>query len=79
MKLRKFPEIEHKQFVVVFADTNTGTILNLQLKWSVDPTEQVYLIFNNLIDAENHCKKVISENRNIEYHIYDYNENKVSM
>jgi hypothetical protein len=77
MKLRKFPKIEQEQFVVVFADINSGTLLNLNLQWSINPAEQVYMIFNNLIEAENYCKKVISETKNIEYHIYDYMENYV--
>ena len=67
-----FPIIEKNQVAVLYADYNTGIILNTNLKYNLNQKALEYLLFNSLDDAKIHCFEKIKAHPNIECIIYDW-------
>jgi len=73
----QFPKINNTQVAVLFAELNTGIILNHEFKRHIDPSEDPYFIFETISEAETFCEQVISDRVSIEFHIYDNKETRL--
>lgn len=81
--MEKYPNLKNSQFTVYFLDRNTGIILNVDLIYYQEGTNQkVYTIHNSLKKAIEYAESIRTNfsngNINLGYYIKDKNENIVA-
>lgn len=74
--MKSFPQVDKSNFVIMYCESNTGIVLDVQLNRCTNDNQEVYEIFSSLDSAVKHAKNIVTDNRNVECNIYDY-ENKI--
>lgn len=69
--MNNFPNIKPNQVALLYADRNTGIILNRNFKYNINSNELEFTIFNSKIEADIFCKKIVELNPSIECNIYN--------
>jgi hypothetical protein len=75
--MQSFPIIKKTQFVLLGADVSTGHILDTEFKIAMNDNQIVYLIFDALEDALIKINQVHLVRNDIEFVIYDSNQNVI--
>lgn len=75
--MNNFPKIESQQVALLYADRNTGIILNENLKYNLNSNEFEFIIFNSKIEADIFCKEIVELNPNIECNMYNYKKEHI--
>ncbi len=71
--MEKFPKLEQNQVALLRADVNTGIVLDDNYAIATKDTQKVYSIFDSVDDSINYIKSVFNIRDDIEFVIYDFN------
>ena len=73
----EFPKIKKSEYAVLMADSN-GVILDIYFDIYYKSSNQiVYKVFSSLDEVEEFIKETLRQKENIEFIVYDNNENVV--
>ncbi len=68
------PKLNSNQYALLLVDNNTGIVLNENLEYYNQETNDVcYLIFDEINKIEDHIELIKKASKDIEFVIYDYN------
>jgi hypothetical protein len=73
--MKKFPNLNDKQVAVVFADANTGHVLDDEFNLAINENQNVYSVFETLEDALISINQAFNININIEAIVYNQQRN----
>ena len=74
----EFPKIKKSEYAVLMADSNTGVVLDIYFDIYYKSSNQIaYKVFSSLDEVEEFIKKTLRQKENIEFIVYDNNENVV--
>ncbi len=74
----EFPKIKKSEYAVLMADSNTGIVLDIYFDIYYKSSNQIaYKVFSSLDEVEEFIKKTLRQKENIEFIVYDNNENVV--
>lgn len=71
--MEKFPKLEQYQVALLRADVNTGIVLDDNYEVATKDIQKVYSIFDSVDDGINYIKLVFNIRDDIEFVIYDFN------
>lgn len=76
----EFPKIKKSEYVVLMADSNTGVVLDIYFDIYYKSSNQiVYKVFSSLEEVKEFIKETLKQRENIEFMVYDNNENIVEL
>ena len=71
-------KIKKSEYAVLMADSNTGVVLDIYFDIYYKSSNQiVYKVFSSLDEVEEFIKETLRQKENIEFIVYDNNENVV--
>lgn len=74
----EFPKIKKSEYAVLMADSNTGVVLDIYFDIYYRSSNQIaYKVFSSLDEVEEFIKETLRQKENIEFIVYDNNENVV--
>lgn len=74
----EFPKIKKSEYAVLMADSNTGVVLDIYFDIYYKSSDQIaYKVFSSLDEVEEFIKETLRQKENIEFIVYDNNENVV--
>jgi hypothetical protein len=74
----EFPKIKKSEYAVLMADSNTGVVLDIYFDIYCKSSNQIaYKVFSSLDEVEEFIKETLRQKENIEFIVYDNNENVV--
>ena len=74
----EFPKIKKSEYAVLMADSNTGVVLDIYFDIYYKSSNQIaYKVFSSLDEVEEFIKEILRQKENIEFIVYDNNENVV--
>ncbi len=74
----EFPKIKKSEYAVLMADSNTGVVLDIYFDIYYKSSNQIaYKVFSSLDEVEEFIKETFRQKENIEFIVYDNNENVV--
>ena len=74
----EFPKIKKSEYAVLMADSNTGVVLDICFDIYYKSSNQIaYKVFSSLDEVEEFIKETLRQKENIEFIVYDNNENVV--
>ena len=74
----EFPKIKKTEYAVLMADSNTGVVLDIYFDIYYKSSNQIaYKVFSSLDEVEEFIKETLRQKENIEFIVYDNNENVV--
>ncbi len=74
----EFPKIKKSEYAVLMADSNTGIVLDIYFDIYYKSSNQIaYKVFSSLDEVEEFIKETLRQKENIEFIVYDNNENVV--
>ena len=76
--MEKFPNLNSNQVAMVFADPNTGHVLDVKFNLAINKDQSCYLIFNSKIEAIEYASQIVLNN-NVECVVYDSQQNVLSI
>jgi hypothetical protein len=76
--MENFPQIRENEFALMFADRNTGILLDEKFMWNFHMDKKVYKIFNSFEKVKEYVEPIISSRSDIDYVVYDCDENVIS-
>ena len=80
MNKMEFPKIKKSEYVVLMADSNTGVVLDIYFDIYYKSSNQiVYKVFSSLEEVKEFIKETLKQRENIEFMVYDNNENIVEL
>lgn len=70
----EFPIIKNEQVVLMMAEKNTGTVLNINLATYREDIDNgpVYMVFDNLEKAHDYINTLKVSNQNLEFVLYNH-------
>ena len=71
-----FPNLETKQIAILYAERNTGIVLNKDLKYNTNSQNLEYIIFDSIDEAKIFCSNKIKEPPHIECNFFDSKNNQ---
>ena len=75
----EFPKIKKSEYAVLMADSN-GVILDIYFDIYYKSSNQiVYKVFSSLEEVKEFIKETLKQRENIEFMVYDNNENIVEL
>lgn len=76
----EFPKIKKSEYAVLMADSNTGVVLDIYFDIYYKSSNQIaYKVFSSLDEVEEFIKEILRQKENIEFIVYDNNENVVRL
>ena len=79
MNKMEFPKIKKSEYAVLMADSN-GVILDIYFDIYYKSSNQiVYKVFSSLEEVREFIKETLKQRENIEFMVYDNNENIVEL
>ena len=73
----EFPKIKKSEYAVLMADSNTGVVLDIYIDIYYKSSNQIaYKVFSSLDEVKEFIKETLRQ-KNIEFIVYDNNENVV--
>ena len=76
----EFPKIKKSEYAVLMADSNTGVVLDIYFDIYYKSSNQIaYKVFSSLDEVEQFIKETLRQKENIEFIVYDNNENVVRL
>ena len=76
----EFPKIKKTEYAVLMADSNTGVVLDIYFDIYYKSSNQIaYKVFSSLDEVEEFIKETLRQKENIEFIVYDNNENVVRL
>jgi|GEM_PF-312972 hypothetical protein len=80
MNKMEFPKIKKSEYAVLMADSNTGVVLDIYFDIYYKSSNQiVYKVFSSLEEVKEFIKETLKQRENIEFMVYDNNENIVEL
>ena len=74
----EFPKIKKSEYAVLMADSNTGVVLDIYFDIYCKSSNQIaYKVLSSLDEVEEFIKETLRQKENIEFIVYDNNENVV--
>ena len=76
----EFPNIKKSEYSVLMADSNTGVVLDIYFDIYYKGSNQiVYKVFPSLEEVKEFIKETLKQGENVEFMVYDNNENIVEL
>ena len=76
----EFPKIKKSEYAVLMIDSNTGVVLDIYFDIYYKSSNQIaYKVFSSLDEVEEFIKEILRQKENIEFIVYDNNENVVRL
>ena len=73
----EFPKIKKSEYAVLMADSNIGVVLDIYIDIYYKSSNQIaYKVFSSLDEVKEFIKETLRQ-KNIEFIVYDNNENVV--
>jgi len=80
MNKMEFPKIKKSEYAVLMADSNTGVVLDIYFDIYYKGSNQiVYKVFPSLEEVKEFIKETLKQGENVEFMVYDNNENIVEL
>lgn len=69
----KFPQMKQGEVALIFADINTGIVVDANFD-IIQDGQPMYTVFDNIDKATAYAKGILHKNPKLEFVIYDVNE-----
>ena len=78
--MRNLFKVKDSEYAVLMADSNTGVVLDIYFDIYYKSSNQiVYKVFSSLEEVKKFIKETLKQRENIEFMVYDNNENIVEL
>lgn len=75
--MQNFPDIQTHQVAVLAAEVQTGHVVDVNFNIAFDDLQQVYLVYESLNEAIENINVYLKSRKDIEFVIYDSNQNVI--
>jgi hypothetical protein len=75
--MKDFPDIKPGQIALLWADSNTGIVLDKNFNTAFDNIQSAYIIFNSENEAMEYAKQTFKTRNNVECIIYTHDKKVV--
>ena len=78
--MRNLFKVKDSEYAVLMADSNTGVVLDIYFDIYYKSSNQIaYKVFSSLDEVKEFIKETLRQKENIEFIVYDNNENVVRL